>query len=81
MRKKKTLTEILRKAANDDERTIYALAKGSDIPYPVLWRFLLGQQGLTLETADRLVRILGLELILQRNLSSRKLPISSDSSL
>ena len=61
------MTDVLRKAAVADGRSIFALARDAGIPYPVLYRFLKGDKhghkwGLTLMTADKLVRALGLKL-------------------
>ena len=66
-KQRKTMTEILRQAAAADGRSIFALARDADIPYPVMYRFLKGDKtghkwGLTLTTADKLARVLGLEL-------------------
>ncbi len=65
--RKRTLTEILRQAAEADERSIFALARDANVPYPVLYRFLKGdatgrKQSLHLTTADKLAAALGLEL-------------------
>ena len=61
------MNDILRDAAIADGRSIFALARDSGVPYPVLYRFLKGdkaghKQGLTLLTADKLVKALSLEL-------------------
>ena len=61
------MTDVLRKAAMADGRSIFALARDAGIPYPVMYRFLKGDKhghkwGLTLTTADKLANELGLEL-------------------
>ena len=61
------MAEILRKAVVKDARSIYQLARDTDIPYPVLYRFIKGdkdgrRQSLNLKTADKLTAALGLEL-------------------
>lgn len=66
-REQKTITSVLRKAACADGRSIFALARDAGIPYPALHRFMRGDKtgakgGLTLMTADKLARVLGLEL-------------------
>ena len=66
-RKRKTMNDILREAAMADGRSIFALARDSGAPYPVLYRFIKGdktghKQGLTLLTADKLTKALDLEL-------------------
>ena len=76
MKKRKTMTDILREATTKDGRTIYELAKEANIPYPVLYRFLEGdknghRQGLTLTTADKLAEIIGFELVRKKSQKSR----------
>lgn len=58
----KTFTETIRMAAERDGRTAYALAKASGVNVEVIRRFLLDVRGLNLDTAERLCRVLGLEL-------------------
>ena len=63
----KKMDDILRQAAMADGRSIFALARDSGVPYPVLYRFIKGdksghRQGLTLLTADKLLEALNLEL-------------------
>ena len=65
--KRRTMTDVLRKAATADGRSIFALARDASIPYPVLYRFLKGDAtghkwGLTLMTADKLAEAVGLAL-------------------
>ena len=64
---RRTITDILRDAAQADGRSIFALARDAGIPYAVMYRFLKGDRdgkksGLNLTTADKLVRALGPEL-------------------
>ena len=66
-KKRKTMKDILRQAAIADGRSIFALARDSELPYPVVYRFVRGDKtghkhGLTLTSADKLVNTLGLEL-------------------
>ena len=66
-KKNKTVADVLREAAADDKRSIFVLARDAEVPYSVLYRFLKGdktgyKQGLTLMTADKLVKALNLEL-------------------
>ncbi len=42
--------------------TVYRVAKGSGVSQPVLWRFLRGERGLTLDTVDKLAEFLRLDL-------------------
>ncbi len=66
-RKRKSMNDILREAAVADGRSIFALARDSGVPYPVVYRFIKGDKtgrkhGLTLMSADKLIDILRLEL-------------------
>ena len=57
------LSERVRKAVRDDERSLRALARKIDIDVAVLSRFARNKTGLALPTLDRLVAVLGLELV------------------
>lgn len=57
-----TLQGDLRKAVQDSELTLYAIAKGSGIAYSVLYRFVSGERDLTLETATKLADFFGMRL-------------------
>ena len=63
MTNRKTLTTQLRDAVEHCGVTRYELAKQTNVSESVLSRFVRGQRGLTLATADRLVEQLGLELV------------------
>ena len=56
------MAEVLKGAIELDGRSLYAIAKAAGMPYPPLYRFVHGQQGLNLETADKLAEALGLAL-------------------
>ena len=62
MRTRKTLSEQLRDAIKRDGRSLYALAVDSGVDRGVLVRFMNGEREPTLPTADRICRVLGLEL-------------------
>jgi plasmid maintenance system antidote protein VapI len=57
-----SLADVLREAIRGSGKTAYAVAAESGVGHPVLSRFLSGQRGLNLDTADKLCRALGLEL-------------------
>jgi plasmid maintenance system antidote protein VapI len=61
-RSRLSLAEALTKAVQDTGKSVYAVAKASGVAQAVLHRFLAGQRGLTLATAERLCAYLGLEL-------------------
>lgn len=56
------LSDEIRQAISDSGMTQTELAKAADVAGSVLSRFTRGQQGITLETADRIVRALGLRV-------------------
>ena len=77
VRKTKTMTDVLREAAEKDGRSLYALAAASGVPRPVLHRFLRGdvtgkKWGMTLMTATKLAAELGLELRPKAKAKSKK---------
>lgn len=58
-----TLAEAIREAIRSSGQTVYAVAKAAGVSQPVLHRFVAGERGLTLDTADKLCRYLGLRLV------------------
>jgi DNA-binding phage protein len=62
MAKRRTIPEQLRQAIQDDGRGLPCLARDSGVNYGVLYRFTHGQRDITLGTADRICKVLGLEL-------------------
>jgi plasmid maintenance system antidote protein VapI len=61
-KQRKTMTEQLKKAIADSGLSVYKLAKESGVPQPVLHRFMAGEQGISLATADKLAKYLKLRL-------------------
>lgn len=57
-----TLAEQLRKAIRDSKKSQYLIAKDTGISQPMINRFANGERGISLETADKLMEYLGLEL-------------------
>lgn len=57
-----SMTEALRAAIRSSGRTQMQISRGTGIPQPNISQFLTGKEGITLKTADRLARFLGLEL-------------------
>lgn len=55
-------SDIIRQAFKRDGRTPYALARDSGVNSAVVGRFLKGERDVTLTTAEKLCRALGLEL-------------------
>ena len=56
------LQEQLRQAVADSGLTLYVVAKGAGIAYPVLYRFISRERDLTLETATKLADYFGMRL-------------------
>ncbi len=59
---RRTLADQLKLAVAATGKSISAVARESGVPQPVLHRFVTGERGLLLDTADRLAAYLGLEL-------------------
>jgi transcriptional regulator with XRE-family HTH domain len=59
---KRTFADVIRRAVQDSGRTPYAIALESGVSQPVLSRFLRRERSVTLDTAEKLCRALGLEL-------------------
>ena len=57
-----TLADQLRQAIRDSGKTQYMIAKDTGISQPMINRFTNGERGISLETADKLMEHLGLEL-------------------
>ena len=60
--KRKTLADQIRQAMIDSAKTQYRIAKDTGISQPLITRFVNGDRGISLETADKLIEYLGLEL-------------------
>ena len=57
-----TASEVLRAAIASDGRAPHGIDKQAAVPPTTVSRWLRGERGMTLETADRLAAELGLEL-------------------
>jgi len=57
-----TLSDDLRGAITGSGKTVYAVAKESGVSHPVLGRFLRGERGINIETADKLAKYFKLRL-------------------
>jgi plasmid maintenance system antidote protein VapI len=56
------MAETLRRKIQATGETVATISRGAGIAQPVLHRFVTGERDLTLRTADKLVRYLGLAL-------------------
>jgi len=58
-----TLAATILAAIGESGLSTYAVAKAAGVSQPVLHRFVTGERGLTLDTAEKLCRFLGLRLV------------------
>lgn len=59
------MSEKLRQAIQQSGRSLYAIAKGADVPYPSVHHFVSGKRSLSLDAAEKLAEHLGLVLVEQ----------------
>jgi DNA-binding phage protein len=59
------ITELLQDAIREGGTSRYAISKLTGIDQSVLCRFMQGQSGLSLESVDKVLGALGLEVILR----------------
>lgn len=57
-----SFADLIRTTAKRDGRTTYAIARDSGVNSAVVGRFLKGERDVTIKTAEKLCRTLGLEL-------------------
>jgi ribosome-binding protein aMBF1 (putative translation factor) len=60
-----SLSEALRKAIRGSGRSVYQIAKESDVSQIVISRFLSGERDIRMATADKLAEALGITLELR----------------
>ncbi len=60
---KQDWNEKVRAAVRRDGRSLYALAKAADLWISPMQRFMEGTSGLTLDSAERLCKVLGMDLV------------------
>lgn len=58
-----TLAETIRKKIQVSELSQYKIAKESGVDSGTLSRFVSGERSISIETADKLCRVLGLKLV------------------
>lgn len=56
------LADVIRRAVAARKESTSETARGAGIPQPVLHRFMAGERDLTLRTAEKLMKYLGLEV-------------------
>jgi transcriptional regulator with XRE-family HTH domain len=57
-----SFADTLRQAVRESGKTAYAICQKSGVAQAVLSRFMTGERGINLETAEKFCRALGLEL-------------------
>ena len=62
-KKRASLGDILRGAIVESGKSQNEIARESGVAQAIVNRFVTGQRGLTLDTADRLCEVLGLVLV------------------
>jgi hypothetical protein len=58
--------DLIRGACRDYEGTLYALAKESGVDQGQLRRFVAGEQSIGVATAEKIGRVLGIELVVPK---------------
>ena len=58
-----TLSDQMRRAVDESGMSRYAICKATGMDQANMSRFMSGETGLTLETADRIAKLLNLELV------------------
>ena len=58
-----TLNDQMRRAVDESGMSRYAICKATVMDQANMSRFMSGETGLTLETADRIAKLLNLELV------------------
>ena len=72
-------TEQLRRAINESGMSRYALWKATGVAQSTLSKFMAGQRGLSLESIDKLVDVLGLTLTSQKKRGASRVVIARSS--
>jgi len=57
------MTEVIRKAIQESNKTVYRIAKEAGTSTAVVSRFLKGERDIRLATADRIAKALDLTLV------------------
>ena len=63
MARKLSYADRIRRAIKADPRSLYRVGKDSGVAVSVLQRFMAGERGIHLATAEKLCRILGYDLV------------------
>ena len=72
MSEKEAWEGVIRAACRDWPESLYALAKESGVDQGQLRRFVAGQQSIGIATAEKIGRVVGLELIASKKRAKKK---------
>lgn len=70
-RKPKTISDQVRQAIDASGLTRYEIAKRAGIDQSALSKFYHGQRGITTETLDKIAKVLGLRITIDRKLNKK----------
>lgn len=62
MARRLSWNDVVRRAVKASGLSLYRVAKDSGVNVAPLQRFMVGQHGLTLDSAERIGRLIGLEI-------------------
>lgn len=63
MAKQTSFMELIRRTIKADGRSLYRLAKDSGVNVAILQRVMAGERSMVLDTAERVCRAIGLDLV------------------
>ncbi|MBN2561618.1 MAG: hypothetical protein JXQ75_11870 [Phycisphaerae bacterium] len=66
MAKKLTWNDMIRRAIKASGSSLYAVARDAEINVAPIQRFMAGEHGMTIDTAEKVGRVVGFELRLTR---------------
>ncbi len=72
MQRIEPISDQLRRAIRESEKTAYRISKETGVAASILSRFLNGQMGISLDTIDKIGVCLGLRLVAEQPTKKRK---------
>lgn len=67
-----TWDDIIRRAIDESDLSLYAIANAADVDYAPLWRFKRGDQTMTLTLAQKVGAVVGVEMRIKAKRTSPK---------
>jgi plasmid maintenance system antidote protein VapI len=71
-RRQTPISDVLEQAIRDSRLSLRELSRQAGIHSPSLVRFLKGERGLNLDTADRVAKLLGLRLVQDKDKAKKR---------